>query len=73
MAQPTPAAQFAANVRRQRERRGLTKEQAAWACGLHPSAFGRIEAGERKPTLETIFRLAAGLEVPPAELFAGID
>lgn len=47
-------------------------EQAAWAVGMHHTAWGRIESGERKPTLETVFKLAQALEVPPAELFAGI-
>jgi transcriptional regulator with XRE-family HTH domain len=69
----TPAAVFAANVARLRRSKGLTMEQAAWAVGMHHTAWGRIEAGERKPTLETIFKLAEGLEVPPADLFAGID
>ncbi len=69
----TPAAQFAANVERLREDRGLTQEQLGWAAGIHQTAVARIESGERRPTLNTIFKLAAGLEVPPAELFAGID
>lgn len=69
----TPRAIFAANVASIRERRGLTQEQLGWAAGLHQTAVARIESGERKPTLDTIFKLAAGLEVPPAELFAGID
>lgn len=68
----TEAAQFAANIVRLRERRGMTKEQAAWACGINPTAYGRIESGERKPTLLTIFRLARGLEVAPERLFRGI-
>jgi len=67
-----PAAVFAANVKRLRERKGLTMEEAAWSVGMHHTAWGRIEAGERKPTLETIFKLARGLDVPPAELFDGI-
>jgi transcriptional regulator with XRE-family HTH domain len=69
----TPRAIFAENVGRIRKRRGLTQEELGWAAGLHQTAVARIEKGERKPTLETIFRLSAGLEVPPAELFAGID
>lgn len=69
----TPQAAFAANVARIRERRGLTQEQLGWAAGIHQTAIARIEKGERKPTLDTIFKLAAGLEVPAAELFAGID
>jgi transcriptional regulator with XRE-family HTH domain len=68
-----PPAKFAANVGRIRKRRGLTQEQLGWAAGLHQTAVARIESGERKPTLETIFKLAAGLEVPPAELFEGIE
>jgi transcriptional regulator with XRE-family HTH domain len=69
----TPRAIFAANVARIRERRGLTQEQLGWACDLHQTAVARIESGERKPNLETIFKLARGLEVPPADLFVGID
>ncbi|HXS47026.1 MAG TPA: helix-turn-helix transcriptional regulator [Solirubrobacterales bacterium] len=69
----TPQAVFAANVARIREQRGLTQEQLGWAAGIHQTAIARIEKGERKPTLDTIFKLAAGLEVPAAELFAGID
>lgn len=48
-------------------------EEAAWSVGMHHTAWGRIESGERKPTLETVFKLARALETPPAELFAGID
>ncbi len=69
----TPQARFAANVERLRERRGLTQEQLGWAAGIHQTAIARIEKGERKPTLDTVFKLAGGLEVPPAELFSGID
>lgn len=69
----TPRAIFAANVARIREQRGLTQEQLGWAAGIHQTAIARIEKGERKPTLDTIFKLAAGLEVPPAELFSGIE
>jgi transcriptional regulator with XRE-family HTH domain len=68
----TPRAIFAINIRRIRERRGLTQEQLGWAAGIHQTAVARIESGERRPTLETIFKLAHGLEVPPADLFAGI-
>jgi len=48
-------------------------EQAAQSVSMHYTAWGRIESGERRPTLETIFRVARALDVPPAELFAGID
>jgi DNA-binding XRE family transcriptional regulator len=70
---PRAAAVFAANVKRLREKRRLTMEQAAGSVGMHHTAWGRIESGERKPTLETVFKLAQALDVPPAELFARID
>jgi transcriptional regulator with XRE-family HTH domain len=71
---PEPSrAIFAANVVRIRERKGLTQEQLGWAAGLHQTAVTRIESGERMPTLPTILKIAEGLEVPPADLFTGID
>lgn len=69
---PTPPAKFARNVARLREERGMTQEALGWACGIAQTTIARIESGERKPTLTTIFKLARGLDVPPAELFAGI-
>jgi transcriptional regulator with XRE-family HTH domain len=69
----TPKRQaFADNVRLAREKAGLTQEQLAWAAGLHQTEIARIEGGRRNPGLETIFKVARGLGVSPAELFAGI-
>lgn len=68
-----PAGQFAANVERLRKKRKMTQEQLGWAAGIHQTAVARIESGERRPTLTTIFKLAAGLEVPPARLFENIN
>jgi len=75
MPSPTqgPRAKFAANVARIREDRGLTQEQLGWAAGIHQTAVARIESGERRPNLDTVFKLARGLEVPAADLFAGIE
>ena len=46
-----------------REQRGFTQEQLGWAAGLHQTAVARIERGERRPTLDTIFKLARSAEV----------
>jgi len=51
----------------------MTQEQLGWAAGLHQTAVARIESGERRPTFMTIIKLARGLEVPPADLFAGME
>lgn len=63
---------FADNVRAAREQAGLTQEQLAWAAGLHQTEIARIESGRRNPGLETIFKVARGLEVAPGALFNGI-
>lgn len=59
---------FAGRVREIRMKKGLSQETVS---GAHMSArtVQRIEAGEEAPRLETIFRLAEGLGVKPAELF----
>lgn len=63
---------FAHNVRIAREKAGLTQEQLAWAAGLHQTEIARIEGGWRNPGLDTVFKVARGLAVPPGELFVGI-
>lgn len=63
---------FAENVRDAREKAGMTQEQLAWAAGLHQTEIARIEGGRRNPGLDTIFKVARGLGVPPASLFSGI-
>lgn len=70
--QPAARARFAVNVRRARERAGLTQEKLAWAAGLHQTEIGRIEAGRRNPGLDTIIKIARGLGIPAAELFDGL-
>ena len=64
---------FAANVARIRTEQGMTQEELGWASGLHQTAVARIESGIRNPGLSTIFKIAGGLGVPPADLFAGIE
>lgn len=53
--------------------KGMTQEALAWAAGLHQTEIARIESGKRNPGLETIFKVAEGLEVPPGRLFDGIE
>jgi len=63
---------FGANLRRLRKRAGLAQEELAFRAGLHPTAIGQIERGERVPRMDTIVRLTGSLEVPVQELFFGI-
>jgi transcriptional regulator with XRE-family HTH domain len=65
--EPAPIA-FGLAVRWYREERGWSQETLAFRCGLHPTYVGPIERGEKSPTITTVFKLSAGLEVRPAQL-----
>ena len=65
--------QFAANLRQQRERVGLSQEALADACDLHRTEISLLERCKRSPRLETIVILARGLRLASAaELLSGI-
>jgi transcriptional regulator with XRE-family HTH domain len=65
--------QFAANLRRHRNRAGLSQEALADRCDLHRTEISLLERCKRSPRLETIVILARGLQLAsPAELLDGI-
>jgi transcriptional regulator with XRE-family HTH domain len=65
--------QFAANLRRYRDRAGLSQEALADACNLHRTEISLLERCKRSPRLETIVILARGLDLrSPGELLEGI-
>src|SRR5690606_41094599 len=56
-------------VRQLRIRAGMTQERLAERAEISVSFLSMIERGERSPHLETLERLAMGLEVPVEALF----
>lgn len=64
-------ARFGANVRRLREARGWTQEEAAFqAREFDPALLRTIEAGTANLTITTIARLCDGFGVDVLDLFA---
>ena len=55
-------------LKRLRTERGLSQAKLAARADLDPSTVNQIERGARAPTLETLRKLAAGLDVSLAEL-----
>lgn len=65
--------QFAENLRRHRERLGLSQEELADICNLHRTEISLLERCKRSPRLETIVILSRGLQLAsPAQLLDGI-
>ncbi|MBI4677294.1 MAG: helix-turn-helix transcriptional regulator [Elusimicrobia bacterium] len=62
-------AALGAAVRRLRRKAGLTIEELAFRCGVHPNYLGDIERGQRNPSLDNVGKIAAGLKVQVRELF----
>jgi transcriptional regulator with XRE-family HTH domain len=60
---------FGSRVRQLRREREMTQEKLAEAARMDRSYLGTVETGARNPTLDIIYRLAAALDVPAAELF----
>jgi transcriptional regulator with XRE-family HTH domain len=56
------------NVRRYRQKLGLTQEQLAFDAKLDLTYVGGIERGRRNPSLLVIAKIADALRVEPAEL-----
>lgn len=46
----------------------LSQEEMAFRCGITAAQVGYIERGERTATLETVEKLAAGLNMTSSEL-----
>ncbi len=56
-----------------REERGLSQEVVSGLANIGRTHLSAIERGVRKPTLETFFRLAEAMNVPPSILMQRIE
>lgn len=65
------AKQFGANLLRIRRRANVSQEEVGLRTGLHRTAVGLLERGERVPRIDTVVKLAFAFEVPVAELVIG--
>jgi transcriptional regulator with XRE-family HTH domain len=63
---------FGDRVRSRREALGLSQERLAELSGLHRNYVGSVERGERNVAVVNITKLAAALDVDPAELVGGL-
>jgi transcriptional regulator with XRE-family HTH domain len=66
------AERFGRNLRRERRREGLSQEELARLAGLHRTAIGFLERGERVPKIDTLVRLADSAGTTTTRLLDGI-
>ena len=58
-------------IRMARENKNLTQERASELCEITPAFYGNIERGDRKMSVETLFKISVGLGVSVDYLFFG--
>lgn len=58
--------------RRLREERGLSQEIVSGLAGIGRTHLSAIKRGERKPTLETFYRIGEALHMRPSAALAEI-
>jgi DNA-binding XRE family transcriptional regulator len=63
---------FGERVRNRRLELGLSQEAAAVRCGIHWTQLGKVERGQRSLRLETLIRIAEGLDVDAGLLVTGL-
>lgn len=59
---------FGRLLKEQRSLKNLTQADLALGAGIAVSFVSRIERGAACPTIDTLFRLAGALDVPPEML-----
>jgi transcriptional regulator with XRE-family HTH domain len=62
---------FAANLRRLRHHKGLSQDDLAYEAEVSRSYLSQLEKGAFYASLKIVGKLAAVLEVEPAELLTG--
>ena len=60
-------------IQRFREQKKQSQELVSGFAGIGRTHLSAIERGERKPTLDTFFKIADALDVKPSILVAAIE
>lgn len=64
---------FGSVVRAARLEKGTAQDEFALLANVDRSYFGKLERGERQPSLALILRISAGLGVSAADLIARVE
>lgn len=56
------------NIRKYRLKKDISQEALAFSSGIHPAYIGRLERGEKCPTIDTLFKICEALEISVCEM-----
>ncbi len=62
--------QLGKNIKKAREKLGLTQEQVADKAGIHVNYFARVERGEQTPSVDVLDEIAKAVKVRAADLLS---
>jgi transcriptional regulator with XRE-family HTH domain len=60
-------------IRSLRHSRGMSQEVLSGLADLDRTHYSKIERGLRSPTIDTLFKIALALDMPPHEIVAAIE
>ena len=60
-------------IRAARKKKGLSQEVLSGLAGLDRTHYSKIERGLRSPTIDTMFKMCAALEIAPHELMKEVE
>jgi transcriptional regulator with XRE-family HTH domain len=66
------AKRFGENLVHCRKRAGISQEGLSVRSGLHRNEIGMLERGSRLAQVDTLIKLAGGLEIEASELLEGL-
>jgi transcriptional regulator with XRE-family HTH domain len=70
---PTVEERFGLNLWRCRRRAGLSQKELGNLVGMHRATISPLELGLRRPRIDTIVKLAAGMNVSTCVLLEGME
>lgn len=60
-------------IQKCRIEKGMTQEVLSGLADLDRTHYSKIERGLRSPTIDTLFKIASALDVPPHQLMMEIE
>lgn len=71
--EPIAAAIFGEVIRAERVRQAIAQDQFALLANVDRSYYGKLERGERQPSLALILRIAGGLGISASNIIALVE